>query len=71
MDDMNKSLEVITKWLKKSGLKVNQEKTELCLFYKNDMAPVSISVSGIEITLKSTINVLGVYLTLRCSGLLT
>jgi retron-type reverse transcriptase len=38
MDDMKKSLKAITKWLKKSGLKVNQEKTELCLFYKNDMA---------------------------------
>ncbi len=60
MDDMKKSLEAITKWLKKSGLKVNQEKTELCLFYKNDLAPVSISVSGIDITSKSTINVLGV-----------
>ena len=60
MEDMKKSLEAITKWLKKSGLKVNQEKTELCLFYKNDIAPVTINVAGIEITSKTTINVLGV-----------
>ena len=32
VEDMKKSLEAITKWLKKSGLKVNDDKTELCLF---------------------------------------
>ena len=31
-EDMKKSLEAITKWLNKSGLKVNDEKTELCFF---------------------------------------
>jgi hypothetical protein len=50
IDGMKKSLEAITKWIKKSGLKVNQEKAKLCLFYKNDMASVSISVAGKEIT---------------------
>jgi hypothetical protein len=32
IDDMQKSLEAITKWLKKCGLIVNQGKTEACLF---------------------------------------
>ena len=35
--DMKHTLELIIKWLKESGLKVNDEKTELYLFYKNDM----------------------------------
>ena len=38
----------------------SNQKNELCLLYKNDMAPVTISVSGIEIKSKTTINVLGV-----------
>jgi hypothetical protein len=46
--------------VKEIELKGNQEKTKLRLFFKNDMAPVTISVSGIDITSKTTINVLGV-----------
>ena len=42
--DMEKTLEVITKWLKKSGLKVNNEKTDLCLFYRQDTTQVIIKV---------------------------
>ena len=40
--DMKKSLEAITKWLRQSGLKVNQSKTELCLFYKKDAVPITL-----------------------------
>ena len=29
-------LEMITKWLKESGLVVNETKTEVCLFHLND-----------------------------------
>jgi hypothetical protein len=57
---MEKSLEAITKWLKKSGLKVNNEKTDLCLFYRQDTAQVSIHVGETVIKSKSKINVLGV-----------
>ncbi len=32
ISDLEKSLEAITKWLRDSGLKVNQAKTDLCLF---------------------------------------
>ena len=32
MKDIEKSLESITKWLKKSGPQVNDPKTDLCLF---------------------------------------
>jgi hypothetical protein len=42
--DIQKSLEAITKWLKKSGLIVNQGKTEACLFYKHNCAPVILKM---------------------------
>ena len=58
--NMEKSLEATTKWLKKSGLKVNNEKTDMCLFYKHDTIPVNIMVGDQSIKSKREINVLGV-----------
>jgi dsDNA-binding SOS-regulon protein len=55
--DMEKSLEAITKWLKKSGLKVNEEKTELCLFHRMDKDTVQMRISNTIITSKPNINV--------------
>ena len=40
------------------GNKLN--KTELCLFHKNDHAPIQINLNGTIITSKTSINVLGV-----------
>ena len=60
IEDMEKSLEAITKWLKKSGLKVNEEKTELCLFYKNDTSKVNVRLGDSIIISKNEMNVLGV-----------
>jgi hypothetical protein len=60
IEDIEKSLESLTKWLKKSGLKVNNNKTELCLFYKNDTAPITITLEGVSIKSANSINVLGV-----------
>ena len=36
MSEMESKLKTITKWLTDSGLKVNESKTELCHFYRND-----------------------------------
>jgi hypothetical protein len=58
--DMKETLEMITKWLKDSGLKVNDQKTELCLFSKLDTLPITLSINGYDIISKTQINVLGV-----------
>ena len=58
--NMERKLEMITKWLKDSGLKVNEKKTELCLFHRNDTQKISLSLQGQIINSKSTMNVLGV-----------
>jgi hypothetical protein len=60
ISDIEKSLEAMTEWLRQPGLKVNIEKTEVCLFYINDTQPVLLNVSNSIITSKSEINVLGV-----------
>ena len=49
--DMKKSLEEITKWLKKSGLRVIDEKTEICLFHHQHQGNVTVEVNGIAIIL--------------------
>ena len=51
---------MITKWLKDSGLVVNESKTELCLFHRNDKPKITVSIGGCLVTSKNQINVLGV-----------
>ena len=58
--DMKKTIESITKWLRQSGLKVNELKTELCLFHRKDQPPVQITVNDSTIISKDHIKVLGI-----------
>ena len=51
---------MIFKWLKNSGLIVNEDKTEICLFHTNDQPQITIVLQGSEILSKTSINVLGV-----------
>ena len=51
---------MIVKWLKDSGLKVNENKTELCMFHRNDYRPITITIHNEQITSKKSMNVLGV-----------
>ena len=53
-------LERIALWLTKSGMKVNELKTSLCLFHNSDVRPITIVFNGGEIKSKKNINVLGV-----------
>ena len=60
IEDMEKSLEAITKWLKQSGLVVNKAKTEICVFNRRDLANVNIKIGNDTITSKNQLSVLGV-----------
>ena len=60
INDLEKNLEMITKWLKDSGLLVNEAKTEICLFHTRDQPLIKVKVLNAEITSKKSINVLGV-----------
>ncbi len=51
-----KALKLITKWMRESGLKVNQSKTEVCLFYKPDCVPVVIKRGESNIVRKKSMN---------------
>ena len=58
--DLEKDLEIMTKWLRDSGLKVNEEKTELCLFHRLDHHPITITLNNKIILSRKKMNVLGV-----------
>ena len=53
-------LERIIDWLTKSGMKVNEAKTDLCLFFKHDTTQITITLNQKQIISKVKINVLGV-----------
>ena len=57
---MKLKLERIISWLTKSGMVVNESKTDLCVFHRNDCTPIVLEINGRFIISKKTINVLGV-----------
>ena len=58
--DLELRLEMITKWLRDSGLVVNESKTEICCFHQNDQQNAIVNVCGTPEKTKYFMNVLGV-----------
>ena len=57
---MERKLEIVVNWLSKSGMKVNEAKTDLCLFHYKDAAPIIVKFNGVSMVSSRKINVLGV-----------
>ena len=57
---ITEKLTLITKWLKDSGLSVNERKTEACAFYHKHTPNVEIVLNDVTIKSEKTMNVLGV-----------
>ena len=58
--DMEVSLSAIRIWIKQSGLKINENKTEICLFSRQSSDQVTVKIGPDEVVSKDNINVLGV-----------
>jgi hypothetical protein len=58
--ELGKALTTISMWFKSSGLKVNEGKTEITIFYKNNCNPADVLINGNYVRTKNTIKVLGV-----------
>ena len=56
--DKKKTLEMIIKCIKDSRLKVNDAKTELCIFCKTDIPDVILIINNFKIKSKKIINIL-------------
>ena len=57
---LTEKLTLITKWLKDSGLSVNESKTELCAFHRKHPTNIEIILNDVTVKSKQTMNVLGV-----------
>ena len=57
---MEQKINIMIDWMLKSGLKVNESKTEICLFHKNDHPKIELLINNTIVKSKSTINVLGI-----------
>ena len=53
-------LEIMINWLRGSGLKVNEIKTEVCLFHKHDTRQIKLNLNNCPIKSQNKMNVLGV-----------
>ena len=60
IENMETQLEMITKWLRDSGMVVNEANTEVCLFHKNDPPKITKRLQNVSIQSKKEINVLSV-----------
>ena len=60
LEELKMKIDRTIKWLKDSGLKVNESKTELCIFHRTDDTKSRIVVDNVVIESKTEINVLGI-----------
>ena len=44
--EIERDLKIIVDWLKGSGLKVNEGKTEICLFHRHNIGKVEINLNN-------------------------
>ena len=59
-NEMRVSLETIIQWLRDSGLKVNESKTEICVFHRSEVRVIEIMVGLNLVKSVNEMNVLGV-----------
>ena len=52
VSEMEVKLKKIVDWLSSSGMKVNESKTELCLFHKGDTGPITLTINNNVVTSK-------------------
>ena len=60
LKNLGETLSRLSLWFKDSGLKVNENKTEITIFHKNNCHQQEIIINGAVIRTKETIKVLGI-----------
>ena len=59
LNKLRESVTIVARWLKFSGLKVNDSKTEVCVFHRKEKIIVDIDLDGHLIKSTETIKILG------------
>ena len=53
-------IQTVSNWLTKSGLKINDQKTEICIFHRKEKSTETVSINNIQITTTNQITILGI-----------
>jgi hypothetical protein len=59
LNKLKESVTIVARWLKSSGLKVNDSKTEVCVFHRKEKIIIDIVLDGHLIKSTETIKILG------------
>ena len=57
--EIKRKINVITKWLTGSGLKINDQKTEICIFHRKELIKEEIEINNIKLETTNQMNILG------------
>jgi len=52
--------EILTSWFRKSGLKINEKKTEFCIFHKQDVGKTEVVIDNTKVQSKKVMKILGI-----------
>ena len=52
--------ERVMRWMSSSGLKINESKTEICIFHRSQTITMDVIIDNTSLTSKDTINILGI-----------
>ena len=58
LKEIKLKIEGVTKWITKSGLKINEKKTDLCIFHRRAQEKRTIIINGTQIESSDHINIL-------------
>ena len=59
INEIKRKIISVTNWLSGSGLKINDQKTEICIFHRREQISLNISINNTEIQTSNKINILG------------
>ena len=59
INDTKLKITKVSKWLTQSGLKINDLKTEICIFHRKEKTTATITINNIEIKSSNQITILG------------
>ena len=58
--ETKRKIVAVSCWLKKSGLKINDQKTEICIFHRKEKASATIKINNNDIKTSNQITILGI-----------
>ena len=60
IDEIKHKISRVSDWLTKSGLKINDQKTEICIFHRNEKTSLTINKNESEIKTTNQMTILGI-----------